>query len=57
MRGILNGVDGDDGRDCCDGGDEGCDDADVVFVDDYPARAAAAAGDGDGDGVVIMNDR
>ena len=51
-------MDGDDGRGCCDGGDEGCDDADVVFVDDYPARAAAAAaGDGDGDGVVIMNDR
>lgn len=59
MWGILHGVDGDDGRGCCDGGDEGCDDADVVFVDDYPARAAAAAaaGDGDGDGVVIMNDR
>ena len=41
-------MDGDDGRDCCDG----CDDADVVFVDD-----ATAAGDGDGDSVVIMNDR
>lgn len=43
----IGQCDGDEGRDCCDGGDEGCGDADVVFVDDALSQAAAAAAAGD----------